>query len=98
MTDNRQNTDTNSLAALDKSARDLRQRIDTYINLVNNVIDNDLNRGCNAGFCRRAPMGKEERLRKAIIEAISTLEESRKAFKSKTLENLRKRLITVLIE
>lgn len=97
MANEKQNIDLNSLAALDKSARDLRQRIDTYINLVNNVIGSDLNRGYPEGFYCRASMGKEERFRKAIMETISVLEESRKAFKSKTLENLRKRLITVLI-
>ena len=39
----------------------------------------------------------EERLRQAICETIEVLEESRKAFKSKKLETLRKKLTTVLI-
>ena len=40
----------------------------------------------------------ETSLKKAIREAIEVLEESRKAFKSKRLEALRKKLTKVLIE
>ena len=40
----------------------------------------------------------EGRLKEAIQEAIDVLEESRKAFKSKRLEALRKKLTQVLIE
>jgi hypothetical protein len=38
------------------------------------------------------------RLKEALREAIEELEESRKSFKSKRLENLRKKLIRVLME
>ena len=41
---------------------------------------------------------RELRLEKAIKEAIDVIEESRKAFKSKRLEALRKKLISVLID
>ncbi len=41
---------------------------------------------------------RDNRLRESIIETIETLEESRKAFKSKKLEALRKKLTQVLIE
>ncbi|MBW1802849.1 MAG: hypothetical protein JRJ85_19215 [Deltaproteobacteria bacterium] len=40
----------------------------------------------------------ERRLKEAVRETIEVLEESRKAFKSKRLETLRKKLTQVLIE
>lgn len=40
----------------------------------------------------------DQRLKKVILEAIEILENSRKAFKSKELETLRKKLIRVLAE
>lgn len=43
-------------------------------------------------------VARDNRLRESIIETIETLEESRKAFKSKKLEALRKKLTQVLIE
>ena len=44
------------------------------------------------------PCCKTEKLKEAMREAIEVLEESRKAFKSKRLEALRKKLTQVLIE
>jgi hypothetical protein len=43
-------------------------------------------------------LGREDVLKSAIAEAITILEESRKAFKSKQIEALRKRLTQVLID
>jgi hypothetical protein len=40
----------------------------------------------------------KQRLRETLLETIQVLEESRKAFKSKRLEALRKKLIEVLAE
>ncbi|MBN2034415.1 MAG: hypothetical protein JW836_14170 [Deltaproteobacteria bacterium] len=40
----------------------------------------------------------KQRLRETLLETIQALEESRKAFKSKQLEALRKKLIGVLAE
>jgi hypothetical protein len=41
---------------------------------------------------------RDRRLRDALLEAIKVLDESRKAFKSKRLEALRKKLIEVLAD
>ncbi|MGE0087081.1 MAG: hypothetical protein AB7S75_21975 [Desulfococcaceae bacterium] len=41
---------------------------------------------------------REHRLKKAIQEAVEVIDESRKSFKSKKLEGLRKNLIQVLVE
>ncbi len=40
----------------------------------------------------------ESRLRRSLYETIETLEETKKAFKSKRLETLRKKLLNVLME
>jgi hypothetical protein len=40
----------------------------------------------------------KQRMKEALLEAIHVLEKSRKAFKSKQLEGLRKKLIEVLAE
>jgi hypothetical protein len=45
-----------------------------------------------------SPESRERVLKEAIREAIDVLEESRKAFKSKRLEVLRKKLTNVLID
>ncbi|MEZ4528781.1 MAG: hypothetical protein R2941_22950 [Desulfobacterales bacterium] len=41
---------------------------------------------------------REHRLKRAIQEAVEVIEESRKSFKSKKLEGLRKHLMQVLME
>ncbi len=74
------------------SAAQLKERMDLHHKLIaaafgaedldNTIIDFDDN----------------SRLRQALYETIETLEETKKAFKSKRLEILRKRLIKVLME
>ncbi len=53
-----------------------------------NIIDNGLNES----------LTNEGRLRRTLYETIETLEETKKAFKSKRLEALRKKLMKVLME
>ena len=48
--------------------------------------------------CLFKPRTREEILQDAIMEAIYELDESRKSFKSKRLESLRKKLTTVLVD
>ena len=48
--------------------------------------------------CFSASTLNEGRLRQVLYETIETLEETRKAFKSKRLETLRKKLLKVLME
>lgn len=48
--------------------------------------------------CVLASCPYKRRLKETLLEAIQVLEESRKAFKSKQLEALRKKLIRVLAE
>jgi hypothetical protein len=50
----------------------------------------------NLDFCPYLECPHEKQLRGAIRDVVETLEETRKAFKSKQLENLRKRMLDVL--
>jgi hypothetical protein len=81
-----------------KNIQVLQQSLDHYANLVgamqtwdNERQDLRLHRGSN-------PLrSREIRVKEAIREAIDVLDESRKAFKSKRLEALRKQLTAVLL-
>jgi predicted nucleotide-binding protein (sugar kinase/HSP70/actin superfamily) len=85
--------------ALNASIRDLQQGIHTHCSLVNAIVEEEMDERCLQSLFNRCPKrARERRLETAIQEAIEVLEESRKAFKSKRLEKLRKSLTQVLIE
>lgn len=87
------------IRALQESIEDLQQRVENHLRLVASIVGN---RMCKEEFGEVFPISsheaREERFRQAILETIEVLEESRKAFKSKRLEFLRKRLILLLTE
>ena len=85
--------------AFTTSVKYLQRGIDTHCCLVTSILkqeldDEDLNELLN--LCPKR--SREIRLEDAIKEAVEVLEESRKAFKSRRLEILRKRLTQVLID
>jgi predicted nucleotide-binding protein (sugar kinase/HSP70/actin superfamily) len=85
--------------ALNNSIKQLQQGIDTHCHLVNSIVEDNLNEGSLQLLLETCPKRMRERkLEEAIKEAIDTLEESRKSFKSKRLEALRKKLTHVLID
>jgi len=87
------------ISALNTSLRELRKRVDLHCCRVTSILGEQVderNLRPLLDLCPKRP--RELRLEKAIQEAVDTLEESRKAFKSKRLESLRKRLTQVLIE
>ncbi|MBI4776541.1 MAG: hypothetical protein HY788_20595 [Deltaproteobacteria bacterium] len=89
----------NLLNVINQSAEELQRGIDKYRCLVASLLqdcidEKELKRIADFG----ASKSNEAKLREAVMEAIEVLEESRKAFKSKQLELLRKRLTQVLIE
>jgi hypothetical protein len=87
------------LVALGSSAKDLQQRIDRHFDLVDRFLENKTGNETPETFLHLYPSKSRELvLKNAIQEAIDTLEETRKAFKSKTLESLRKKLTRVLID
>jgi len=87
------------ISALQKNAKELQQGIDMHACLIASILENEVNERNLKPFldaCRSR--SREARMKAAIREAIDVLEESRKAFKSKRLEVLRKRLTQVLID
>lgn len=53
---------------------------------------------CTAGICICSHGEENRKLRNGILDAIRVLEESKRAFKSKQLEDLRKKLTCLLAE
>ena len=83
---------------IDKSAEELHMKIDMHCRLMTAMLEQNLGNGNLKEFFLPLCYHKESRLKKAVKETIDVLEESRKAFKSKRLEALRKKLTHVLIE
>ncbi|MFW6052913.1 MAG: hypothetical protein ACOC8I_03285 [Desulfosalsimonas sp.] len=84
---------------LNESVKELQHRLDEHSCLVAAILDGrvdcqNLPRRTDVCFLQT----REEKLRQAIQEAIEVLEQSRKSFKSKQLELLRKKLTQVLID
>ncbi len=80
----------NMTEAIAASAAKLKQRADCHNKLIAAAFGaediDDATGDCN------------NQLRQAVYETIETLEETKKAFKSKRLEALRKKLLKVLME
>lgn len=84
---------------LKSSAHELQQGIELHCGLVKSILENKEDRECLQPLFDLCPKrSREVRLESALKEAIEVLEESRKAFKSKKLEILRKKLTQVLID
>ena len=83
---------------IDKSAEELHMKIDMHCRLMTAMLEQRLGDGNLKEFFLPLCYHKESRLKKAVKETIDVLEENRKAFKSKRLEALRKKLTHVLIE
>jgi putative ribosome biogenesis GTPase RsgA len=82
---------------LKASARELQQRADEHQRLLSAAIEeNDIRRMLDS--CHLSDCPHRHELKNTLLEAISVLEETRKAFKSKQLETLRKKMIQVLAE
>ncbi len=83
--------------AIRQSAEDLRAHVERHRRLLLDALREQPERG-GLEFCPHLSCPHERRLREVLLEAIEVLEGTRKAFKSKQLEKLRKRLIGVLAE
>jgi hypothetical protein len=85
--------------ALSNSIRELQQGIDMHCCLVTSIVEEKLDEGSLQSLLDQCPKrSREVRLVTAIKETIEILKESRKSFKSKRLEALRKQLTQVLME
>lgn len=85
------------IKVIDTSTEELHQRIDMHRYLMATILDKKVNENRLDHMFLPDPH-RELQLKGAIRETIEVLEETRKAFKSKRLEVLRKKLTEVLLE
>lgn len=87
------------ITAFNSSVRELQQGIDMHCRLVASILEGQVDERNIHSFLYLCPKrSRELKLKCAIKQTIDVLEESKKAFKSKKLEALRKMLTEVLIE
>ena len=86
------------ITAIDRSAEELHQRIDMHRYLMATILEQRVGDGTLKRLSLSSYSPVETRLKEALSETIEVLEQTKKAFKSKKLEALRKRLALVLIE
>jgi hypothetical protein len=90
---------TDWVRSISASIEDLQQGVDVHCCLVASLLGDSVDARNLPPLGNRCPKGARElKLVNAIKEAIEVLEQSRKAFKSKTLEALRIRLTRVLVD
>ena len=87
------------LDTLNISVKELQEKINLHSCLVTSIVENQINGKNWQSFFDLCPKrSREIVLENALKNAIDVLEESRKAFKSKKLEILRRNLTHVLID
>ena len=86
------------VTVINKSTEELHQKIDMQRYLITTLLEKKVGDETIKQLSLPTYSPDEKRLKQAIMETIDVLEESRKAFKSKRLEVLRKKLTQVLIE
>jgi len=87
------------ITALGRSAEELHYHIELHRKLVTSMLGTGVDEAEIQALFHVCPRrNREEKLREAIQETIEILDESRKAFKSKRLEALRKKLTLLLVE
>ncbi len=89
---------TDLMKIIDTNTKDLHNRIDMQRHILTAVIEKNLKRTEICPDCIFSDCPHKKRLRDVLTEAIGILEDTKKAFKSKRLEVLRKKLIQVLAE
>ena len=83
---------------IERSTEELHQRIEMQRHLLLALFGRQQKGHGSSDLCTLLNCPHRRRLKEAIREAIEVLEETKKSFKSKTLEGLRKRLMKVLLE
>ena len=86
------------VTVINRSTEELHQKIDMHRYLMTTLLEKKVANETIKQLALPTYFPNENRLKQAIMETIDVLEESRKAFKSKRLEVLRKKLTQVLIE
>ena len=84
--------------AIDKNLEQIHRYLDQHQCLLASILDETYDSQRQEMISKYCPrIIREEKFKKAIQEAIEVLEQSKKSFKSKRLEDLRKRLTKVLM-
>jgi predicted nucleotide-binding protein (sugar kinase/HSP70/actin superfamily) len=87
------------LYVINRNVENLQESLDMQRCLVASLAGREIDTRNIKNFSQLCPVRTNEKiLKEAVQETINELEESRKAFKSKRLETLRKKLISVLGE
>ena len=83
---------------IDRSTEDLHNRIDMQRHILTTIIEKKIKGSEICPDCIFSDCSYKKRLGEVLTETIEVLEDTKKAFKSKRLEALRKRLTQVLVE
>lgn len=83
---------------VEKSSQELHRRIDCHYARILSMLDGTVDDAETEVLERLPAFRREDRLKAAFVETIEILEQTRKSFKSKQLEALRRRLTQVLID
>ncbi len=79
-------------------AKELTDRIEHQREVLDTFLAEHQQQGHSIDYCPLIDCHPKQRLREGIREAISVLEETRSSFKSKRLEDLRRKLEALLLE
>lgn len=90
--------DNKIIEKLQNSTDEIHRRLDIQCELIENILNKKLEYKYQPHSDREALCEREKKLVNAIKDTIDVLEQTKKSFKSKRLEQLRKKLTDVLIE
>lgn len=82
---------------IERSTQDLHHRVDMQQHVLLSILG-QIKEGCPVDLCILLDCPYRRLLRQVLMETIEVLEETKKSFKSKRLEGLRKKLLYVLME
>jgi hypothetical protein len=82
---------------IERSTQDLHHRVDMQQHMLLSILG-QIKEECPVDLCILLDCPYRRLLRQVLVETIKVLEETKKAFKSKRLESLRKRLTEVLLD
>jgi len=82
---------------IERNTQDLHHRVDMQQHVLLSILG-QIKDGCPNNLCALVDCPHKKLLRQVLVETIEVLEETKKAFKSKRLESLRKRLTVVLLD
>jgi len=83
---------------IDEVSRELSERVEYQRQVLLQIVGDRQPAGKPLGYCVLVDCGPRRKYRAAVQETIRVLEETRSAFKSRQLEELRKRLQGLLAE